>query len=118
PVPERPDAARHRADDRPDRGQHLPGRADARAALLQPPGAGLRSLPDAGPRPLAVRLLDPPRWRDHGGERADRRARGPAVARPEGGLMAGSYDAIVVGGGHNGLVTAAYLAKAGKRVLV
>ncbi len=28
------------------------------------------------------------------------------------------YDVIVVGGGHNGLVTAAYLAKAGKRVLV
>ncbi len=30
----------------------------------------------------------------------------------------GSYDAIVVGGGHNGLVCAAYLAKAGKRVCV
>ncbi len=28
------------------------------------------------------------------------------------------YDAILVGGGHNGLVTAAYLAKAGRRVLV
>ena len=28
------------------------------------------------------------------------------------------YDAIIVGGGHNGLVTAAYLAKAGKKVLV
>ncbi|MEW6731459.1 MAG: NAD(P)/FAD-dependent oxidoreductase [Acidobacteriota bacterium] len=28
------------------------------------------------------------------------------------------YDAIVIGGGHNGLVNAAYLAKAGKRVLV
>jgi phytoene dehydrogenase-like protein len=28
------------------------------------------------------------------------------------------YDAIVVGGGHNGLVTAAYLAGAGRRVLV
>lgn len=28
------------------------------------------------------------------------------------------YDAIVVGGGHNGLVTAAYLAKAGRNVLV
>jgi phytoene dehydrogenase-like protein len=28
------------------------------------------------------------------------------------------YDAIVVGGGHNGLVTAAYLAKAGRRTLV
>ena len=29
-----------------------------------------------------------------------------------------SYDAIIVGGGHNGLVCAAYLAKAGKNVLV
>ena len=29
-----------------------------------------------------------------------------------------SYDAIVIGGGHNGLVHAAYLAKAGRRVLV
>jgi phytoene dehydrogenase-like protein len=29
-----------------------------------------------------------------------------------------SYDAIVIGGGHNGLVAACYLAKAGKRVLV
>ena len=28
------------------------------------------------------------------------------------------YDLIVVGGGHNGLVTAAYAAKAGRRVLV
>jgi phytoene dehydrogenase-like protein len=29
-----------------------------------------------------------------------------------------SYDAVVVGGGHNGLVCAAYLARAGRRVLV
>src|SRR5262245_20307819 len=28
------------------------------------------------------------------------------------------FDAIVIGGGHNGLVCAAYLAKAGKRVCV
>src|SRR5438874_2895489 len=28
------------------------------------------------------------------------------------------YDCIVIGGGHNGLVNAAYLARAGKRVLV
>lgn len=29
-----------------------------------------------------------------------------------------TYDVIIVGGGHNGLVTAAYLAKAGRKVLV
>ena len=28
------------------------------------------------------------------------------------------HDAIVIGGGHNGLVHAAYLARAGKKVLV
>ena len=28
------------------------------------------------------------------------------------------YDAVVIGAGHNGLVSAAYLAKAGKKVLV
>ena len=32
--------------------------------------------------------------------------------------MKASYDVIVVGGGHNGLTTAAYLAKAGRSVLV
>src|SRR5436853_1864224 len=32
--------------------------------------------------------------------------------------MTQKYDCIVIGGGHNGLVNAAYLARAGKRVLV
>ena len=32
--------------------------------------------------------------------------------------MAKRYDTIIIGGGHNGLVTAAYLARAGKNVLV
>src|SRR6266511_6463733 len=32
--------------------------------------------------------------------------------------MAGKFDAIIVGGGHNGLVTACYLAKARWKVLV
>jgi len=32
--------------------------------------------------------------------------------------MATKFDAIIVGAGHNGLVCAAYLSKAGKKVLV
>jgi phytoene dehydrogenase-like protein len=32
--------------------------------------------------------------------------------------MAGSYDALIIGAGHNGLVTACYLARAGWKVLV
>jgi phytoene dehydrogenase-like protein len=32
--------------------------------------------------------------------------------------MAQSYDAVIVGGGHNGLTAAAYLARAGKRVVI
>src|ERR1700739_580898 len=32
--------------------------------------------------------------------------------------MAGSYDAIIIGARHNGLVTACYLARAGWKVLV
>lgn len=32
--------------------------------------------------------------------------------------MSKKYDAIIIGGGHNGLVCAAYLAKAGRKVLV
>src|SRR5947209_11960939 len=32
--------------------------------------------------------------------------------------MAAPFDAIIIGAGHNGLVTACYLARAGKKVLV
>ena len=32
--------------------------------------------------------------------------------------MANQFDAIIIGGGHNGLTAAAYLAKAGRKVLV
>ncbi|HLN85649.1 MAG TPA: FAD-dependent oxidoreductase, partial [Candidatus Limnocylindrales bacterium] len=32
--------------------------------------------------------------------------------------MRNQFDAIIIGGGHNGLTSAAYLAKAGKKVLV
>ena len=32
--------------------------------------------------------------------------------------MANTYDAVIVGSGHNGLVAACYLALAGKKVLI
>ncbi|MDX1396337.1 MAG: FAD-dependent oxidoreductase, partial [Gemmatimonadota bacterium] len=43
----------------------------------------------------------------------------PGGAPQPGGSTPGShYDAIVIGAGHNGLVTAAMLARAGRRTLV
>jgi phytoene dehydrogenase-like protein len=54
----------------------------------------------------------------------DRRERPQRSNGPDGSLPPpatggrGPYDAIVVGAGHNGLVCAAYLAKAGRKVLV
>ncbi len=41
-----------------------------------------------------------------------------AGAAAQTGAPAGSYDAIVIGGGHNGLVAAAYLARSGARTVV
>ncbi len=42
-----------------------------------------------------------------------------AASRPwRGNIPRGPFDAVIVGGGHNGLICAAYLARAKKRVLV
>ena len=51
-------AARHRADRRAVRGQHLRRRVPRPADVLLPAGAGLERLPDADRRLLPVRLRD------------------------------------------------------------
>src|SRR4029453_7118226 len=98
------------------------GRAVAGAAVLQPAGARLRPLPDADPRSLVGRLVNPPGGRGHGCERTDRRDGGAPGAGSQGRLMAtngmargaaSGFDAIIVGGGHNALVTPRYPPKAG-----
>ena len=56
-----------------DRGQHLPGRADARAAVLPATGAGLGAVRDADRSAVSVRIGDAPRRRHHGRARQQRR---------------------------------------------
>src|SRR6185369_8156350 len=48
----------------------------------------------------------------------ERARRAAPVLRPRAQARMKPYDAIIIGGGHNGLVCAAYLARSGRRVLV
>ena len=50
--------------------------------------------------------------------KATQAARASRAARTRGASGPADYDAIIVGGGHNGLVAAAYLARSGARTLV
>src|SRR6476646_295800 len=50
--------------------------------------------------------------------RAAQAARTARAAKTPGASGPADYDAIIVGGGHNGLVAAAYLARSGARTLV
>ena len=71
-------AARARERGRPDRGQHLPGRADDGPAAVQPPVPRLRAVPRADEGLLHVRLRNAPGRRRHGGAGRECRARDPA----------------------------------------
>ena len=112
--------ARHRAHDGPLRGEHLPGRADAGAALLPAPGAGLGAVPHAGAQPLHVRLGHPPGRRHHGRARAQR---GPCASSrssaSDGHGQRGARRHRHRGGpqrpGHRGLPGAGRAAPAGAR---
>ena len=81
------------------------------------PGPRLGPVPHARAQPLHVRLGHPPRRRHHGSARPERGrahpARGDVTA-----MARDARDVIIIGAGHNGLTTAAYLARAGLRPLV
>src|SRR4030095_4223415 len=79
-------------------------------------GVGPSHAPELRPR-------DQGRDRGHGGApspaRASLGARAAVLrAGAQEGMSTERYDAIIIGGGHNGLVAAAYLARAGRRTLV
>src|SRR5690348_17268330 len=73
-------------------------------------------VPHSNQEPLSLWVGHAPRRRDHGSTRTARSARNPE--RREGCLMPDARDVIIIGGGHNGLVTSFYLAKAGFKPLV
>ena len=60
PSPGGRDAARHRADGRAQRGQHLCRRIPGAADVLLPPCSGLEPVPHPDRRLLPVRFGDPP----------------------------------------------------------
>src|ERR1039458_4350402 len=79
------------------------------------------AIPLADQEPIYVRIGDASWRRDHGGTRTSGSA---GNSERRGGLMPAqgsapeTRDVIIVGGGHNGLVAAFYLAKAGFKPLV
>src|SRR6185295_11275289 len=110
------------------------GVARERSALLGRRAGGIRHERVLVAAPQALHRARAPRFGARGGRRRPRtggdRGASPQArrgacreeallrSRAQAQLMAAIYDAVIVGGGHNGLTCAAYLARAGKRVLV
>ena len=102
-----------------ERRQHFPGRAFAGAAVLFASGAGLGAVPHTHQEPIYVRIGNTSWRRHHGRERAVGGAGNSERHQGSGVAMATTRrDVVIIGGGHNGLVTAFYLAKAGYKPLV
>ncbi|MFN8455324.1 MAG: FAD-dependent oxidoreductase [Anaerolineae bacterium] len=105
----------------------LGGLVGAAVALLFAPTSGQetrRQLAEKGQQAkrLASDIKNGTKLMRRGGEEAKRGGRGRFFARFASPRLPSphryDYDAIIIGGGHNGLVTAGYLAKAGRKVLV
>src|SRR5579863_4173476 len=97
--------------------QYFSGRAFARATFLSASSAGIRAVSHPDQESLYVRIGHASGRRNYGWARAAGGARNPQRLQGS-GLMALAHDVVIIGGGHNGLVTAFYLAKAGYKPLV
>ena len=116
-------AARSRTRVGAERRQHLPGRTFAGATFLFASCTGLGAISNAHQESVYVRIGDASGWRHHGRQRTTRRARNSERHQGSGIAMTttngnAKRDVVIIGGGHNGLVTAFYLAKAGYKPLV
>src|SRR5271166_409953 len=101
-----------------DRGQHLPGRAFSGTVVLPASRARLCAVQDADQEPLDVRLGYASRRRDYGRAWAAGCAGNPEALQGDQLAVAGTRDVVILGAGHNGVVAAFYLAKAGFKPLV
>src|SRR5271166_5401570 len=101
-----------------DRGQHLPGRAFSGTVVLPASRARLCAVQDADQEPMDVRLGYASRRRDYGRARAAGCAGNPEALQGDQLAVAATRDVIIIGAGHNGLVAAFYLAKAGFKPLI
>src|ERR1700692_2425325 len=113
----------YRERSRSHRRQYLSRRIDHGSVVVQSAAAGLCAVSGAGARRVHVRLQHASRGRRHGCARRERRARRAPRPRKDTLSMAVSgapsrYDCIIIGGGHNGLVCAATLARGGRSVVV
>src|SRR5688572_15224159 len=91
---------------------------EAGTAFLAVARAGFGSVADADQRSLHVRLRDASGRRHHGRARPQRCIAVVERFQKIRVLTSVKYDVIIIGGGHNGLVAASYLAKGGLKTLV
>src|SRR5271169_3691982 len=110
-------AAGYRAPDRPNRGKHFPRRTFARAAFLPASRRRLGALSHSHKKVVHVRFSHASRRRHHGRSRPPSRSRN-SKRHGEKLTVAAQRDIIILGGGHNALVTAFYLAKKGHKPLI
>src|SRR5580658_9729757 len=111
-------APRYRAANRLNRGEYFSGRTFTGAALFFAAGWRLGAISHADSKTVHVRLGNASRRRRDGRAGSPGCARNPERNRERKALNVAAREIVILGGGHNALVTALYLAKRGLKPLV